>query len=224
MPITDWPEESRPREKLLQHGAHTLTDAELLAIFLRTGVTGMSAVAVAERLLQEFNGLSPLLNASRQRFCQGLGLGNAKYAALQAVLELAKRHMAANLRRGSMIDSPKAAQNFVQTQLGGLAQEHFACLFLDQQHRVIDWKTLFTGSIASASVYPREVVRAALDRNAAAVILAHNHPSGVAEPSNADRDITQTLRQALQYIEVRVLDHLVVGDGECVSFAERGWL
>ncbi len=222
--IRDWPDHLRPREKLLNKGPQALSDAELLAIFLRTGTSGRSAVDLAEHLLQQFNGLSPLLNASQQRFCQGLGLGAAKYAALQAILELSRRHIESNLRRGKVIDQPQLARDYILSRLDGLNHERFGCLFLDQRHRLIDWHELFRGSIASANIYPREVLRSALDYNAAAVIFAHNHPSGVAEPSQADRDITKVLVQALGHIDVRVLDHLVVADGRCVSFAERGWL
>jgi DNA repair protein RadC len=222
MAITDWPREERPREKLLQRGAAALSDAELLAIFLRTGVPGKTAVDLARELLQRFGSLRALLNAERQHFCQGLGLGEAKYVQLQATLEMARRHMAETLQRGNVLDSPEQTRGFLAAQLRDYAFEVFCCLFLDNRHRVIAFEELFRGTINGASVHPREVVKKALGHNAAAVILAHNHPSGVAEPSEADRHITRQLISALALVEVRVLDHLVVGDGEAVSFAERG--
>ena len=222
MAITDWPREERPREKLLQRGAAALSDAELLAIFLRTGVPGKTAVDLARELLQRFGSLRGLLNADRKRFCHGLGLGEAKYVQLQATLEMARRHMAETLQRGNVLDSPDQTRGFLAAQLRDYAFEVFACLFLDNRHRVIAFEELFRGTINGASVHPREVVKKALGHNAAAVILAHNHPSGVAEPSEADRHITRQLISALALVEVRVLDHLVVGDGEAVSFAERG--
>ena len=224
MAITDWPAEERPREKLLSRGAQALSDAELLAIFLRTGVTGLSAVDLARCLLDRFGGLRPLLEASKTDFCAAHGLGDAKYVQLQAVLEMSRRHLAAQLERGSALESPDSVRHYLAAQLRHEVREVFACLLLDNQHRVIAFQPLFFGTINAASVYPREVVRLALDRGAAAMILAHNHPSGVAEPSLADRQITEKLVQALGLIDVRVLDHMVVGDGEVVSFAERGWL
>jgi DNA repair protein RadC len=223
MPITDWPAEERPREKLLQRGAQALSDAELLAIFLRTGVQGKTAVDLARELLAEFGGLRPLLQADRRRFCRARGLGDAKYAQLQAVLEMGRRHLAEGLSRGAAIQDPQAVQRFLSARLRDHAHEVFACLFLDTRHRVIAFEELFRGTIDGASVHPREVVRRALHHNAAALILAHNHPSGVAEPSEADRRITRRLKDALALVDVRVLDHVVVGDG-AVSFAERGWI
>lgn len=224
MAITDWPASERPREKLLQRGAQALSDAELLAIFLRTGVPGSSAVDLARDLLGRFGGLRPLLTASRMEFCAGPGLGDAKYAQLQAVLEMGRRHLAESLQRGNALTDPALTRSYLRQRLRDHRHEVFACLYLDNQHRVIEYEELFRGSIDGASVYPREVVKAALSRNAAALIFAHNHPSGVAEPSRADRAITERLRDALQLVDIRVLDHLVVGDTEVVSFAERGWL
>jgi DNA repair protein RadC len=188
MAISDWPAQERPREKLLQKGADALSDAELLAIFLRTGVQGYSAVDLARLLLDDFGGLRPLLQAGESEFCQRHGLGPAKFVQLQAVLEMARRH-----------------------------------LFLDNRNRIISFDKMFYGTIDGASVYPREVVKLALKKNAAAVIFAHNHPSGVAEPSRSDEQITQRLKQALEVVDIRVLDHMVIGD-EVVSFAERGLL
>lgn len=222
MAICDWPEGERPREKLLNLGAHALSDAELLAIFLRTGVTGKSAVDLARELLTTFGGLRPLLESSVDEFCAAHGLGPAKYVQLQAVLEMGQRHLAATLERESALESPAAVRAYLTSRLRHEPREVFACLFLDNRHRVIKFEPLFFGTIDAASVYPREVVRRALEHNAAAVILAHNHPSGVAEPSRADKQITDRLVQALALVDIRVLDHMVVGDAEVVSFAERG--
>ncbi|WP_432697021.1 RadC family protein [Marinobacterium sp. YM272] len=224
MAITDWPADERPREKLLARGAEALSDAELLAIFLRTGVKGKSAVDLARELLSTFGGLRPLIEAPRQEFCAALGLGDAKYVQLQAVMEMSRRHLEAQLQRGSALESPQAVRRYLAAQLRHENREVFACLLLDNRHRVIRFEPLFFGTINAASVYPREVVSLALRHQAAAMILAHNHPSGVAEPSQADRQITDRLIDALALVEVRVLDHLVVGDGESVSFAERGWI
>ena len=224
MAISDWPEMERPREKLLTHGAQVLSDAELLAIFLRTGVKGKSAVDLARELLSDFGNLRSLLTADLNTFCQSHGLGSAKFAQLQAVLEMAKRHLAQELERGDALTSPQLTQRYLLSQLRDRSHEVFACLFLDNQHRVIRYQELFHGTLDGAAVYPREVVKQALSVGAAAVILAHNHPSGVAEPSRSDRAITDRLSEALGLMDIRVLDHLVVGDGYCVSFAERGWV
>lgn len=224
MSIADWPAAERPREKLLSLGPRALSDAELLAIFLRVGCVGKSAVDLARELLQEYGGLRPLLEASQAEFCKGLGLGNAKYAQLQAVLEMGRRHLSAAMKTGDLLTSPDLVRNYLSAQLRHQPREVFAVLFLDNQNRLITYEELFFGTIDGASVYPREVVRRALAHNCAAVILSHNHPSGVAEPSQADCRITQRLQAALDLIDVRVIDHMVVGDGEVVSFAERGLL
>ena len=200
MSIRDWPAAERPREKLLAQGAATLTDAELLAIFLRTGVAGQSAVDLARHLLGDFGSLRLLLQADLPSFSQRLGLGPAKFAQLQAV------------------------RDYLKALLRHEPHEVFGCLFLDAKHRVLAFEALFHGSIDSASVYPRQVVKRALAHNAAALILTHNHPSGVAEPSQADRVLTRRLKDALELVEVRVLDHFIVGDGEPLSMAEYGWL
>mgnify|MGYP001826301333 CR=1 FL=1 len=221
--ISDWPLEERPREKLLDRGAASLSDAELLAIFLRTGTRGVTAVDLARHLLDEFGGLKPLLDASEDEFCRHRGLGRAKYAQLQAVLEMARRHLYENIRRGDALCSPNDTRRYLSAELQSCLHEVFSCLFLDNRNRVLAFEKLFYGTIDGASVYPREVVRRVIDNNAAAVIFAHNHPSGVAEPSAADKQITQRLKDALALIDVRVLDHLVIGD-EVVSFAERGLL
>lgn len=224
MPISDWPMEERPREKLLSRGPGAMSDAELLAIFLRTGVKGKTAVDLAREMLEEFGGLRALLEADLKSFCRAKGMGTAKYVLLQAVLEMARRYLAAGLLRGEALANPRATRDYLMSRLRAHPHEVFACLFLDSRHRVISFEELFYGTIDGASVHPREVVKRALAHNAAAVILAHNHPSGVAEPSRADEALTHRLRDALALIDVRTLDHFVIGDTEAVSFAERGLL
>jgi DNA repair protein RadC len=220
MAITDWPAEERPREKLITRGPTALSDAELLAIFLRTGVRGMTAVDLSRKLLNDFGSLRELLRADLTTFTAHAGLGEAKYAQLQAVLEMGRRHLWQRLERGETLTNPTATRQFLSARLRDYAFEVFACLFLDNRHRVLAFEELFRGTIDGASVYPREVVRRALHHNAAAVILAHNHPSGVAEPSRSDEHLTDRLRQALGLVDVRGLDHFVFGDGETISFAE----
>ncbi len=222
MSITDWPEQERPREKLLQRGSAALSDAELLAIFLRTGTRGKTAVDLARELLADFGSLKALLAADCRRFCQSLGLGTAKYAQLQAVLEMARRHFVEILQQDGVLTSPEATRAYLSAQLRGYSYEVFACLFLDNKHRIIELEELFRGTIDGASVYPREVAKRALHHNAAAVIFAHNHPSGIADPSQADRLITDKLKQALNLFDIRVLDHFIIGDGVPFSFAEHG--
>lgn len=224
MGIKDWPAEDRPREKLLRKGASALTDSELLAIFLRTGVQGKSAVVLARELLEDFGSLKALLEADQALFCRGNGLGAAKYAQLQAVLEMARRHFEEILQTGDALTSPEITRAYLSAQLRRHSYEVFACLFLDNQHRVLQFEELFRGTIDGASVYPREVAKKALQHNAAAVIFAHNHPSGISEPSQADRMITDKLKQALGLFDIRVLDHFIVGDGLPYSFAEHGLL
>lgn len=224
LPISDWPEAERPREKLIAHGAAALSDAELLAIFLRTGVKGKTAVDLARDLLYKFGGLRPLLCADKNSFLQQEGLGPAKFAQLQAVLEMGRRHLYAEIERGDTLSDPLSTRRYLTAKLRDKQQEVFACLFLDNRHRVICFEELFHGTINGASVHPREVVKRALHHNAAALILTHNHPSGVADPSEADRHLTRRLQEALELVDVRVLDHIVIGDGESVAFAERGWL
>ena len=224
MSIKDWPADERPREKLLLKGSEALTDTELLAIFLRTGIAGKSAVDMAKDLLDEFGSLQALLDANQDQFCQAKGLGNAKYAQLQAVMEMAKRNFVEILQRGDALSSPLATRAYLTSQLRGYSYEVFACLFLDNQNRVILLEELFRGTIDGASVYPREVAKRALFHNAAAVIFAHNHPSGVNEPSQADKQITEKLRQVLVLFDIRVLDHFIIGDGQPYSFAEHGLL
>jgi len=224
MAITDWPEGERPREKLMSRGAAALSDAELLAIFLRTGMVGKSAVDLARELLTRFGSLTQLVAASKADFCQTKGMGQAKYVQLQAVLEMSRRALKEEMQRGDALNSPRAVRDYLQLLLGGRHQEVFLVLFLDTQHRVISSEELFQGTLSQTSVYPREVVKRALAHNAAAVILAHNHPSGVAEPSQSDRMLTDALKQALSLIDVRVLDHFIVAVGQTSSFAEKGLL
>ena len=224
MRISDWPDDEKPREKLLQRGPGALSDAELLAIFLRTGIPGKNAVDLARELLNEYRSLRALLNANQAQFCRSKGLGVAKYVQLQASLEIARRHLGERLQRGDLLSSPHETRSYLAIQLRDYRHEVFACLFLDNRHRVIRFEEMFFGTIDGASVHPREVVKRALHHNAAAVIFAHNHPSGTAEPSQADHFITHRLTDALALVDVRVLDHIIVGDGEWVSFAERGLL
>ena len=224
MSIRDWPAGERPREKLLARGPAALSDAELLAIFLRTGVAGRSAVDLARELLTQYGGLRRLLGAPRSAFCQGLGLGDAKYAQLQAVLEMARRHLHEELVERTTLSDPRSSASYLKAQLRDLDHEAFAALFLDTRHRVLAFEILARGTLDGASVYPREVVKRALAHGAAAVIFAHNHPSGNPEPSAADRRLTERLRDALALLDIRVLDHLVVGGGAPVSLAERGWV
>ena len=224
MAIHNWPAHERPREKFIDQGPQALTDAELLAIFLRTGVTGKSAVDVARESLEHFGGLRPLLEAKQAQFCQPKGLGPAKYIQLQAVLEMAKRHLQDQLYRGDAMSSPQTTADYLITRLRGYPYEVFTVLFLDNKNRMIACEELFRGTINAASVYPREVVKRALELNSVSVILAHNPPSGVTEPSRADRDITQRLQQALALVDIDVLDHIIIGDGDPLSFAQQGWL
>lgn len=222
MPISDWPEQERPREKLLSRGAASLSDSELLAIFLRTGRQGKTAIDLSRDLLTDFDGLRGLIEADSGTFCQTKGLGLAKYSQIQASIELGKRYLQANLEKKDVINNPTDTKNFLLAQLRAYPYEVFACLFLDNRHQIISFDKMFNGTIDGASVYPREVVKQALARNAAAVIFAHNHPSGIAEPSLADKNITQRLQKALKLVDIRVLDHFVIGDKTVISFAELG--
>lgn len=224
MAISDWPVAERPREKLLERGAAALSDAELLAIFLRTGLPGRSALDLARDLLTAFGGLRPLLEADLRSFSAHKGLGSAKFVQLQATLELARRHLAEQLSRGVSLEDPDTVRHYLAAQLRDRKNEVFAVLFLDNRHRVIAFEELFQGSIDSASVHPRVLVQRALAHNASALILAHNHPSGIAEPSRSDELVTAQIVSAMRLVDVRVLDHFVVGDGVITSFAERGLL
>ena len=222
MTITQWPEDERPREKLMRCGAGALSDAELLAIFLRTGIKGKSAVQIGRDLLAEYGGLRQILNADQAALANAPGLGPAKCAQLRAALELGKRYLAQKLERDGPLTSPSQAVAFLTHQLRDQPREVFAVVYLDNRHHVLHYEELFRGTLSGATVHPREVVRSALQHNAAALILAHNHPSGVAEPSQADATLTVRLKEALNLVEVRLLDHLVIGDGEFVSMSDRG--
>ena len=222
--MKDLPADLRPREKLLDRGPAALADAELLAILLRTGIAGTGVLQMAEQLLARFGGLGGLLRADGAALRTVKGLGPAKRAELVAVLELARRTLLTELAQRPVFDSPQTVREYLRLQLAALSHEVFAVLFLDAQHRLIVCEELFRGTLTQTSVYPREVLKRALALDAAAVILAHNHPSGVAEPSRADEALTRHLASALQLIDVRVLDHLVVGRAQVVSFAERGLL
>lgn len=225
MSITEWPEDERPREKLLQRGAAALSDAELLAIFLRVGIKGKSAVDLARDMLGHFGGLTPLIHADCDGFSVLPGLGPAKYAQLQAAVELVRRALHEKLVAAPVLSAPDAVRDYLRLSLGHLPHEAFMALFLDTQNRLIAARTLFTGTLSQTSVYPREVVKQALQLNACSLIFAHNHPSGVTEPSQADELLTRTLKQALALVDVRVLDHFVVsGKAEPLSFSERGLL
>lgn len=222
MAISQWPEHERPREKLLQRGPSSLSDAELLAIFIRTGVPGKTAVDLARELINRYGGLRELLAAGMEEICETPGLGKAKYVQLQASLELGRRFLAEKLKREVTLGSTRDTRDYLQAQLRDRKNEVFCVLFLDNRHRVMTFEELFQGTLNGTAVYPREIVKRALKLNAAAVILVHNHPSGVAEPSRADELLTHRLKEALSTVDIRLLDHLVVGDGETVSFSERG--
>lgn len=225
MSIVDWPEDERPRERLLAQGAAALSDAELLAIFLRVGVRGKSAVDLARDLVGRFGSLNRLFSATEAELSTVHGMGPAKYVQLQAVLEMSRRALTEDLKQRDTLSTPGAVRDFLRLQLAGLAHEVFFALWLDAQNRLIASEELFRGTLTQTSVYPREVVKKALGHNAAAVVLAHNHPSGVSEPSSADQHLTRELKQALALVDVRVLDHFIVaGASQPLSFAERGLL
>lgn len=222
MPITDWPAQERPREKLLSLGAGSLSDAELLAIFINTGIAGKTAVDVARDLIGEYGGLRGILEAEAPRLLRTKGMGKAKYCRLQAALEMARRYLSEPLLRGQTIQSAQDCKAFFNAHLRGHGQEVFACLFLDNRHRLIVFEKMFYGSVNEATIHPREIVKKALILNASAVILGHNHPSGINTPSSADQQVTHQIRDALRLIDVTVLDHLIVGDGDAYSMAEQG--
>jgi len=224
MAIRHWPEGERPREKLLERGAHALSDAELLAVLLGAGVRGQSAVELARTLISELGSLRALLNAERSLLTRQRGIGPARYAVLKAALELARRHFREALRAGPALAAPEMTRAFLLAQLRDRPYEVFCCLYLDNRHRLIVFEELFRGTIDRAGVHPREVLRQTLAHNAAAVIFAHNHPSGVLEPSQADELITRRLKEALALVDVRVLDHFIIGEGMCFSFSEHGLL
>lgn len=222
MAIRDWPSDERPREKLLEKGSAALSDAELLAILLRSGTPGHSALDLARNVLKSFASLRGLIAADRQRFCAVAGLGPARFAELQAAIEIGRRQFGESLKAGPSLVSPRATSDFLAAKLRDLEHEVFCCLYLDKRHRLIEYEEVFRGTIDGASVHPREIVKLALKRNCAAVIVAHNHPSGVAEPSQADELITLRVKEALALVDIRLLDHIIVGDGASVSLAERG--
>lgn len=224
MRLTQLPEHQRPREKLLNQGAEALSDAELLAIFFRTGIKGLNAIELAQDILKQSNGLGALMRSSQAQFCQFKGMGEAKYVQLQASIELSRRFLLSELHKSAVFTSADAVREFLMLALKAQQREQFCVLFLDAQNQLICFETLFKGTINAASVYPREVVKEALKHNAAAVIFAHNHPSGIAEPSEADKLITKKLVSALDLVDIRVLDHMIVADAHCVSFAQRGLL
>ena len=222
MAIKDWHHLDQPREKLLHLGAESLSDAELLAIFLRVGTQGMSAVDLAQSLLDHFDCLSAIFKASEDAFCQAKGVGQAKYVQLQAVLEMSRRHFASGLSKGDAMTDPALAAQFLQHSLSFQNREHFGVLLLDQQHRLIRFEILFSGTLNQASVHVREVIATVLKQDAAAVILAHNHPSGHPAPSDSDHHLTQKIKHALDLIEVRCLDHIIIGDhGRWHSMAQN---
>ena len=224
MNIQQWPVTQRPRERLLLHGPATLNDAELLAIFLRTGIAGRNAVELGRDLLVRFGSLNRLFAASRDEFCACPGMGSATYAQLQAVMEMVRRALAETCRAQDALSSPGAVRDWLRLSLGPREHETFCVLFLDNQNRLIASEDMFRGTLTEARVYPREVLKQALAYNAAAVILAHNHPSGVADPSAADRQLTRQLTEALSLVDIRVLDHFIVTSHGIASFAEAGWL
>ncbi len=224
MAITDWPASERPREKLIARGAHALSDAELLAIFLRVGITGKSAVDLARDLLTHFGSLDRLCAADRHALCAVPGMGEAKFTQLQAVMEMARRALASDMTERDLLDAPERVKAWLRLRLGPLEHEEFHVLLLDAQNRLLHAEALFRGTLTQTSVYPREVVKLALRHNAAGLLLAHNHPSGSTEPSGADHTLTRSLRDALALVDVRVLDHFVVSRAAVLSFAEMGWL
>lgn len=222
--IKDWPDQERPREKLLQKGSNALSDAELLAIFLRTGCKGTDAVTLARQLISDFGSLHALFAASENNFCEKRGLGQAKYVQLQAVLEMSRRYLREPLEKGQALTSATQTKAFLISQMHDLPYEVFAALLLDTQHRVIRFHEFFFGTIDCASVHPRVLVQKVLLENAAAIILVHNHPSGDPTASESDKKITEKIISAMQLIDVRVLDHFIVGGRKCTSFAEKGWI
>jgi len=223
MSIVDWHENDRPREKLLKFGANSLSDAELLAIFLRVGVQGKSAVELAQDLLEHFGSLHTLLKADQTRFCEAKGLGTAKFAQLKAVLEISRRHFESGLQQQDAFTSPELVAQFLEHPIGHQHRERFGVLFLNQQHQLIEYQTLFEGTLNQASVHIREIAKAALDTHSAAVILAHNHPSGDPTPSQADIHLTREIHTALNLFDIRTLDHIILGDtGRWKSLAQLG--
>ena len=224
MAITDWPAAERPREKLIELGADALSDAELLAIFLRVGVVGKSAVDLARDLLTQFGSLNGIFAATEHQLSQVHGIGTSKYVQLQAIFEMSRRALSEQLQQADVLASPQAVRDYLVLKLGSLTKEVFLVLFLDTQNRLVATEEMFSGSLKETSVYPREVLKRALHHNAASVIFAHNHPSGIAQQSQADELLTKQLKQALALVDVRVLDHFIVAGNNTLSFVERGLL
>lgn len=224
MAIRDWPAAERPREKLIEQGAGALSDAELLAIFLRVGVVGKSAVDLARDLLTQFGSLNAIFSTSEQALSQVHGIGASKYVQLQAIFEMSRRALGEQLQQQDVFNSPQQVRDYLCLKLGSLSREVFLVLFLDAQNRLQASEEMFSGTLMQTSVYPREVVKRALYHNSAAVIFAHNHPSGVAKQSQADELITKQLKQALALVDVKVLDHFIVAGNSIMSFSERGLL
>ena len=224
MAITDWPAAERPREKLIELGAEALSDAELLAIFLRVGVVGKSAVDLARDLLTKFVSLNGIFAATEHELSQVHGIGTSKYVQLQAIFEMSRRALSEQLQQADVLASPQAVRDYLVLKLGSLTKEVFLVLFLDTQNRLVASEEMFSGSLKETSVYPREVVKRALHHNAASVIFAHNHPSGIAQQSQADELLTKLLKQALALVDVRVLDHFIVAGNNTLSFSEKGLL
>ena len=224
MSIQNWPEQQRPREKLLNLGPQALTDAELLALLLRTGCQGMNVIDLSDHLIHRFGGLNKLLNSEHSELIKIKGLGQAKITQLNAILELCRRVLSQKLSKTDILNSPDATRQYLQLHFQKMEREQFACLLLDTRHQVIALETLFQGTIDSAAIYPREVVKLALQLNASAVILCHNHPSGDLTPSQADIRITKKLKAALELVDIQTLDHMIVGHGEILSMAEHGFI
>lgn len=222
MKILDWPSQERPLEKLLSKGSSNLSDAELLAIFIRSGLPGKSAVDIARSLLSQFGNIRLILDASQEELCQQKGIGLAKFGILQATLEIGRRYFAHTLYKESVLTSAQETRHYLVSQLRDEAREVFAVLLLDSQHRLISFEPLFYGTIDSAAVYPREIIKICLLHNASAVILAHNHPSGSTQPSRADEEITNHIKKSLGLLDIRLLDHFIIGEGHPFSFAENG--
>ncbi|BCE00723.1 RadC family protein [Marinicellulosiphila megalodicopiae] len=222
MPINQWPLHQRPREKLIHHGSHSLSDAELLAIFLRTGTKGCNAVELAEQLINHFEDLHGLLSADLDTFCQAKGLGVAKFAQLQAVLEMASRFFESKCKQTESFTKSEDSKQFLISKLGLLPHEVFSCLYLNNQNQLIKYQEIFRGTINASAVYPREVVIEALKHQASTIIFAHNHPSGTLEPSQSDKNITRRLKEALSLVDIQVLDHIIIGKNKAFSFAEQG--
>jgi DNA repair protein RadC len=222
MPITDWPQEDRPREKLLNKGEQALTDAELIAIFIQSGTRGKTALDIAKELLMEFGSLKKMLRAPAHALIQKKGVGNARYACLRAAIEVGRRYLNEQPLSGTVLNSSRMTQKFLADKLREHTNEVFACLFMDNHFRLICFEELFHGTINEANIYPREIVRRGLGHNAAKIILAHNHPSGSPAPSTADQEVTLLIKQALSLVDIDVVDHIIIGNPENYSFAEAG--